>query len=54
MQFVLKINHSTVLCTAIYLEIINHYSNEGGNVYSCLIDESKALDRVYWEDFSRF
>ena len=43
-----KSNHSTVLCTAIYIETINHYFDEGSNVYSCLIDASKAFDRVHW------
>ena len=44
----LDLNHSTVLCTAIYIETINHYVNEGSNVYSCLLDASKAFDRVHW------
>ena len=48
MQFGFKSNHSTVLCTAIYIETINHYVNEGSNVYSCLLDASKAFDRVHW------
>ena len=43
MQFGFKSNHSTVLCTAIYMETINHYVNEGSNVYSCLLDA-----RVHW------
>ena len=47
MQFGFKRNHSTVLCSAIYIETINHYVNEGSNVYSCLIDASKAFDRVH-------
>ena len=48
MQFGFKSNHSTVLCTAIFIETINHYVNEGSNVYSCLLDASKAFDRVHW------
>ena len=48
MQFGFKRNHSTVLCSAIYIETINHYVNEDSNVYSCLIDASKAFDRVHW------
>ena len=31
-----------------YIETINHYVNEGSNVYSCLLDASKAFDRVHW------
>ena len=51
MQFGFKSNHSTVLCTAVYIETVNHYMNEGSDVYRCLIDASKAFDRVYWGDF---
>ena len=54
LQFGFNSNHSTVLCTAIYMETINHYVNEGSNVYSCLLDASKAFDRVHWGDYSRF
>ena len=46
MQFGFKSNHSTVLCTAIYIETITQYVNEGSNVYSCLLDTSKAFDGV--------
>ena len=48
MQFGFKNNHSAVLCTAVYIETINHYMNEGIDVYSCLMDASKAFDRVHW------
>ena len=48
MQFGFKSNHSTVLCTAICIETINQYVNEGSNVYSCLLGASKAFDRVHW------
>ena len=30
------------------METINHYVNEDSNVYSCLLDASKAFDRVHW------
>ena len=46
-----KISTQTVLCTAEYIETINHYMNEGSDVYSCLIDTSKAFDRVHGGDF---
>ena len=48
MQLGFKLNHSTVLCTAIYMETVNHYVYEGSNVYSCLLDASKAFDIVHW------
>ena len=48
MQFRLRNYHSTVLCTAVCIETIDHYMNESSDVYSCLIDASKAFDRVHW------
>ena len=48
MQVGFKSNHSTVLCIAMYIETIKHNVNEGSNVYSCLVDASKAFDRVRW------
>ena len=35
------------MCTLIYKEIINQYINNGSDVYSCLLDASKAFDRVH-------
>ena len=48
MQIRFKSNNSTVLYTAVYIETVNHYMNEGNDVYSCLIDASKAFDKVHW------
>ena len=47
MQFGFKSNHSTTMCSAIYMEIINQYKMKGSNVYSCMLDASKAFDRVH-------
>ena len=48
LQFGFKSNHSTVVCTEIYMETINHYVNESSNVYNCLLVTSKAFDTVHW------
>ena len=48
MQFGYKKGHSTTMCTLIYKEIINQYINNGRDVYSCLLDASKAFDRVHY------
>ena len=48
MQFGYKKGHSTTMCTFIYKEMINQYINNGSDVYSCLIDASKAFDRVHY------
>ena len=36
------------MCTLIYKETINQYINNGSDVYSCLLDTSKAFDRVHY------
>ena len=53
MQFGYKKGHSTTMCTLIYKEIINQYINNGSYVYSCLLDASKAFDRVYYRKLFR-
>ena len=46
LQFGYKQGASTTLCTLIYREVVHHYLNSGSNVYGCLLDASKAFDRV--------
>ena len=36
------------MCTLTYKEIINQYINNDSDVYSCLLDPSKAFDRVHY------
>ena len=48
MQFGFKRGHSTVMCSLIFKEIVDHYLHLGSNVYSCLLDVSKAFDRVHY------
>ena len=48
MQFGFKANHSTVMCSLVIHEIINHYLKNGSNLYSGLLDASKAFDRVHY------
>ena len=52
-QFGFKSNHSTTMCSAIYMEIINQYKMKGSNVYSCMLDASKAFDRVHFGSLFR-
>ena len=47
-QFGFKSNHSTTMGSTIYMEIINQYKMKGSNVYSCMLDASKAFDRVHF------
>ena len=32
----------------VYLETLHHYVNNGSSVYSCLLDASKAFDRMHY------
>ena len=36
------------MCSLIYKEMITQYINNGSDVYSCLLDTSKAFDRVHY------
>ena len=38
-----------VLDTMVYLETLHHYVNNGSNVYSGLLDASRAFDRINYE-----
>ena len=48
MQFGFKPKHSNVLCSVIYKELIDNYNRNGSNVYSCLLDASKAFDKIHY------
>ena len=48
MQFGFKPQHSTTMCSLVYHEIINHYMSNNSNVYNCLLDASKAFDKVHY------
>ena len=47
-QFGFKENHSTTMCTVILREVIQNYIEGHSNVYCCLLDASKAFDKVYY------
>ena len=47
MQFGFKRGHSTAMCS-LFKEIVDHYLHHGSNVYSCLLDASKAFDMVHY------
>ena len=48
MQYGYKNNHSTTMCTVILKEVIHHYINGNSNVYCCLLDASKAFDKIHY------
>ena len=47
MQFGFKPKDSAVLCSVIYKELIDNYNRNGSNVYSCLLNASKAFDKIH-------
>ena len=48
MQFGFKEKHSTTMCTVILREVIQNYIEGHSNVYCCLLDASKAFDKVHY------
>lgn len=46
LQFAYKKGHSTNICTLALKEIVHHYVSRGSSVYCCLLDASKAFDRI--------
>ncbi len=51
LQFAYRENSSTTQCTWLSKEVIAHYNNKGSDVYSCLLDFSKAFDKLKYSDF---
>ena len=52
LQFVFKPEHSTNMCTTILKEVASYYNSRKTDVYICMLDASKAFDRVHLANFS--
>lgn len=48
LQFAFKEEHDTTMCTAMLKETISYFLNNKSNVYVCLLDASKAFDKVHY------
>jgi hypothetical protein len=48
-QFAYKENASTTQCTWIAREVISYYNTNGSHVYACLLDCSKAFDKIKYD-----
>ena len=48
MQFGFTPKYSTVLCSVIYLELIDIYNTNGSYVDSCLLYALKAFDKIHY------
>ena len=46
LQFAYKKSGSTIQCVSMVTEVIDYYQNNGSPVYLCMLDASKAFDRV--------
>ena len=46
LQFTYKKSCSTIQCVSMVTEVIDYYQNNGSPVYMCMLDASKAFDRV--------
>ena len=49
LQFAYKKHHSTTMCTLAFKEIVHYYNMNFTNVYSSLLDASKAFDYVCFD-----
>ena len=48
MQFAYETQHLIALCSVVYLETLQYYRQNGSQVFSCLLDASKAFDRIHY------
>ena len=48
LQFGFKEGTSTTQCTYVLLETVNYFNYHGSNVYTLLLDATKAFDRVHY------
>ena len=46
LQFAYKKQHSTVMCTTLFKEVVDYYLKRKGQVFATLLDASKAFDLV--------
>ena len=49
LQFAYKPNMSTTMCTTVLKEVVHHYNSNGSDVYVCMLDASKAFDRIKYD-----
>ena len=53
LQFAYKPGHSTSMCSLALKEVVKYYNSKNGQVYCCLIDATKAFDRVKFDKLFR-
>ncbi len=53
LQFAYKPGLSTTMCTTAAKKVVQHYKNNGTDVHVCLLDASKAFDRICFNKLSQ-
>ena len=48
LQYSFKPRHSTSMCTSVLKEVCSYYTSRNTDVYICMLDASKAFDRVHF------
>jgi hypothetical protein len=48
-QFAYKAKSSTTMCTWTAREVISYYKNNGSEIFACLLDCSKAFDKIRYD-----
>ena len=49
MQFAFQPKHSTGMCVSTFKEVVQYYNNHNSKVYCCMVDASKAFDRLWFD-----
>ncbi len=49
LQFAFKKGHSTVMCHGLLKETVSYYLNRGSDIFCCMLDASKAFDRLRYD-----
>ncbi len=52
LQFAFEAKHETVMSTLILKETVQYFLYTKSSVYACMLDASKAFDKVHFENFS--
>ncbi len=49
LQFAYKAGMSTTMCSTVLKEVVQYYTSNDGHVYGCVLDASKAFDRIKYD-----
>ncbi len=49
LHFAYKAGMSTTMCSTVLREVVQYYKSNGSHVYGCVLDASKAFDRIKYD-----